>query len=153
MHAARYERIQRMPPSTCGTGASMAYAITSVDETTSGERTHELTLEFLNERVTAREIIRSRVYQEVTEYNARRTLNPFIGLVQPADEERVLNGAPRRERRVDWEAQCETALRAFERNGFLLLVDDRQIVDLDEEVDLRPDTVVSFLKLVPLIGG
>jgi hypothetical protein len=131
----------------------VATTITVYDETTSGERTGELTLDFLTERVTAREIIRSRVYQEVTEYNARQPEH-FRGLVQPTDAERTLNGYRLRERRrLDWQAQFEKALAAFNRNGFLLLVGDRQLIDLDEEVELRYDSEVTFLKLVPLVGG
>jgi hypothetical protein len=126
-----------------------------VDETTSGERTNELTLEFLTERVTVRELIRSRVYQEVTEFNARQGQGgEFHGLVQPTEAERVLNGyRVKSGQRISWEAQYLKALKAFRANGFLLLVDDRQLDDLDEEVVLRPETSVSFLKLVPLVGG
>lgn len=134
-------------------GVPMSYTITIVDETTSGQRGAELTLDFLTERTTAREIIRSRVYQEVTEHNARRASQPFQGLVQPTQDERTLNGASRQGRRIDWEAQYASAVRAFQRNGFLLLVGERQILELDEEIELRHDTVVSFVKLVPLVGG
>jgi hypothetical protein len=56
-------------------------------------------------------------------------------------------------RRVDPDEQYERAIRAFERNGFVVLVDDRQIEDLDAEVDLRMGTEITFLKLVPLVGG
>lgn len=45
------------------------------------------------------------------------------------------------------------ALEAFERNGFILLVEDRQVETLEEEIRVRPDTQVTFLKLVPLVGG
>ncbi|MBI3965039.1 MAG: hypothetical protein HY329_05325 [Chloroflexi bacterium] len=131
----------------------MALQVMVYDEATNGSRTNELTLEFLDERVTAREIIRSRVYQEVTEYNAKLP-ECFHGLVQPTDAERVLNGYRlRAPRRLNWERQFERALAAFETNGFILLVDDRQVEELDEAIDLRYDTKVSFLKLVPLIGG
>jgi len=127
--------------------------ITVYDETTSGGRTNELTLEFLDERITVRELIRSRVYQEVTEYNARMP-EYFRGLVQPSDAERVLNGYRVREhRRLDWEAQFAKAVAAFRGNGFMLLVDDRQVTGLDEVVELRHDSAVTFLKLVPLVGG
>ena len=127
--------------------------VTVYDETTSGGRTNELTLEFLDERITVRELIRSRVYQEVTEYNARMP-EYFRGLVQPTDAERVLNGYRVRERRrLDWEAQYEKAIAAFQGNGFMILVDDRQLTELDQEIELRHDTAVTFLKLVPLIGG
>jgi hypothetical protein len=127
--------------------------ITVYDETTSGGRTNELTLEFLDERVSVRELIRSRVYQEVTEYNARMP-EYYRGLVQPTDAERVLNGYRVRERRkLDWEAQYQKAIQAFRGNGFMILVDDRQVVELDAQVELRHDSAVTFLKLVPLVGG
>ena len=38
-------------------------------------------------------------------------------------------------------------------NGFFLLVDDRQIEDLDEEVVVTVESTISFVKLVPLVGG
>jgi hypothetical protein len=131
----------------------MATAVTIRDETTSGHRTNELTLEFLNERITVRELIRSRVYQEVTEYNAK-TAGHFRGLVQPTEAEQTLNGYRLRTgRKIDWERQYARALEAFERNGFFILVDDRQLERLDQEIDLRPDSEIAFLKLVPLVGG
>src|SRR5918992_3408082 len=115
----------------------MPTAVTIRDETIQGETTNELTLEFLDERVTVRELIRGRVYQEVTEYNARQA-GYFKGLVQPRDAERVVGGFRIRERRrIDWEEQFRKALEAFERNGFLLLVDERQLDDLDQEIELR----------------
>jgi hypothetical protein len=131
----------------------MAMTITVYDETASGGRTNELALEFLNERIDVRELIRSRVYQEVTEYNARRP-EYFRGLVQPSDAERVLNGYRLREhRKLDWKAQYEAAVKAFQGNGFMILVDDRQLTDLDQVIELRHDSTVTFLKLVPLVGG
>jgi hypothetical protein len=131
----------------------MATTIRIYDETTSGERSDALTLDFLTEVVTVRELIRARVYQEVTEYNAKQPAR-FTGLIQPVASERRLNGERSTlPRRIDLEAQYSRALDAFARNGFLLLVDDRQIMELDEEVTLRHDTSVTFLRLVPLVGG
>ena len=131
----------------------MATTVTVRDETTSGNATNELTLEFLTERITIRELIRSRVYQEVRDYNARAS-GHFRGLVQPTDAERELNGYRLRPgRTIDWEAQFERALKAFRGNGVLILVDDRQVGDLDEKIVLRPETQISFLRLVPLVGG
>ncbi|MFE7167411.1 hypothetical protein [Streptomyces sp. NPDC057616] len=124
-----------------------------VDETTAGERGAGRELEIAEERLTVGELIRRRVFQEVAEYNAR-TPQVFQGLVQPQDTERVLNGyALRTPRRIDPEAQTELALKAFAGNGFLLLVGDRQVTGLDEQVELPPGTEVTFLKLVPLVGG
>ena len=127
--------------------------VTFVDETTAGERGAGWELEVAEERLAVRELIRRRVFQEVAEYNAR-TPGVFQGLVQPKDTERVLNGyALRTPRRIDPETQTELALRAFAGNGFLVLVGDRQTTELDEEIELAPGTEVTFLKLVPLVGG
>jgi hypothetical protein len=103
--------------------------------------------------VTLRELIRFRVREEVARYNA----NPvprFNGLVQPVDAEATLNGySLTQPRRLDWEKQAKTALQAFEHNGFFVFVDDRQIDDLNEELALADTEVVSFVRLVPLVGG
>ena len=131
----------------------MTARVLVVDETVGGKRANELTLDFLDERVTVRELIRARVYQEVSEYNARRD-GYFRGLVEPSDAERLLNGVRLKEqRRIDWEAQFERALEAFQRNGFILIVNDRQLTELDEVIDLPHDATITFLKLMPLVGG
>jgi hypothetical protein len=131
----------------------MPATVTCYDETTAGERTNSLTLQFLTARVTARELIRRRVYEEVQEYNLS-TPEYFRGLVQPTDAERALNGYKLRQRRkLDWEEQYRRAVEAFEKNGFFMLVDDRQLESLDEEIELKVATEVSFIKLVPLVGG
>jgi len=129
--------------------------LTIRDETMSGRTTGELTLDVLNETITVRELIRSRVYQEVQDHNRRSDQTPFNGLVTPRDEERALNvpKAPRPRRQIDWKQQFEVACDAFTRNGFFLLVNERQAETLDEEITLRHDTNVSFVKLTPLVGG
>jgi hypothetical protein len=131
----------------------MATTLTVRDETTSGGTLHEFALEVLTERLTVRELIRSRVYQEVQDYNR---LQPpvFRGLVQPTDAEQALNGYKLpKPRTIDWKKQFDKAIEAFEANGILVLVDDRQAESLDEEIVVRPDTRVSFLRLTMLVGG
>lgn len=114
---------------------------------------HTFVLDLLSEQVTVRELIRSRVYQEVQEYN---TLQPehFRGLVEPSEAERTLNGVRlRKKRSINWEAQFKQAIDAFLHNGFLLLVDGEQVTELDEVIQVQMGTTVTFLKLVPLVGG
>lgn len=132
----------------------MSVTIDVHDETASGNKTHAATLEFPSERITVRELIRSRVYQEVKDHNVATSQELFRGLVQPSDAERELNGfrLPR-PRQLDWQKQFDAAQRAFNRREFLILVDDRQRDDLDEEIVLTHQTQISFLKLVPLVGG
>lgn len=108
------------------------------------------------ERVTVREVIRRRVFQEVAEFHAKEAAGPFRGLVRPTETEAALNG-PRDPRhpqpRLDPERQFEAAVRAFAGNGFLVLAGERQLTELDEEIEPVPGLEITFLKLVPLVGG
>jgi hypothetical protein len=129
--------------------------LTIRDETTFsfGGDSEEFTLDVPTERITVRDLIRARVFGEVSDYNLRQP-EYFRGLVQPSDAERTLNGFKvRRGRRIDPKKQFEKAITSFYRNGFLVLVNDRQVDELEEEIEIRPDTTITFLKLVPLVGG
>jgi hypothetical protein len=132
--------------------------LTVRDESAAGAVQHELTLDVLSETTTVRELIRSRVYQEVDDHNRRVRASrgtAFKGLVTPA-EPRWDAPQPRPApvaREVDWQQQFTSACDAFERNGFFVLVDDRQVDSLDAPLTLRHDSVVSFVKLTPLVGG
>ena len=136
----------------------MSVTLTIRDETTAGQVYHELPLEFPSERITVRELIRERVYQEVQDFNRRQGERSFRGLIQPTDAERVLNGRQNEyrlkpERQIDWKEQFEKAVEAFSRNGFFILVDDKQAESLDEEMVIGAGTQVSFIKLTLLVGG
>jgi hypothetical protein len=127
--------------------------VTFRDETATGRALEEFSLPDLPERISARELVRLRVREEAARYNAAPSRH-FRGLVKPSDAEAELNGyRMRTARKLIWERQADAAEAAFARNGFLLLVGDRQIEDLDTEIDLIADPVVSFVKLVPLVGG
>jgi len=131
----------------------MPATLTIYDETASGQKTNTLTLDCLTEYLTVRELIRARIYQEVQDYNLKQP-EYFRGLVEPTHAEKVLNGYKLKEKRkIDWEQQYQKALEAFERNGFFVLVGDRQAEGLDERFEVKVDTEVSFVKLVPLVGG
>ena len=110
-------------------------------------------MEVLTERITVRELIRSRVYQEVQDYN-RRQPQEYRGLVQPTDAERTLNGFKLlKPRQIDWKTQFDKAVEAFEANQILILLDDKQVQSLDDEIEIKPGTRVSFLRLTMLVGG
>lgn len=136
----------------------MSVTLTIRDETASGQVLNELPLEFPSENVTVRELIRERVYQEVQDFNNKQSEQVFRGLVQPTDTERILNG-PRTEfrmkkhRAIDWKPQFEQAVQAFDKNGFLILIDDEQAESLDQTFVIRSQTQVSFVKLTLLVGG
>ena len=129
----------------------MSLTLSIHDETTAGERHAAGAFQFNTTALTLRELIRVRVQQEVKRFNETE-VRVFRGLVQPDESERILNGA--RERPLlDWEKQFAKAITAFNGNGFLVLLDDQQITDLDETLHLTPESQITFLKLVPLTGG
>jgi hypothetical protein len=128
--------------------------VTIVDETTSGTRTDGWGMEIAEERITLRELIRRRVFQEAAELNAAGVPAVGGGLVKALPTARSLNGHRAGwSGRIDPEQQFALAVTAFSRNGFVVLVGDHQPLELDEELDLSVDTDVTFLKLVPLVGG
>lgn len=132
----------------------MSATLTVYDEELTGKKLNEFTLELPSETLTVRELIRSRVYQEVQDHNTQANQTEFRGLVQPTDTEQTLNGFRlKKPRQIDWKEQFERATEAFESNRILILVDDRQAESLDEEIEVGSDTRVSFLRLTLLVGG
>jgi len=125
------------------------------DETTAslGKPIHTFTVAVSGESISARELIEARVTQEVEKYNNEMPAVVKL-LVRPSDAEQTLNGfkLPKK-RHIDPQAQVQKAVEAFEGNGFIVLVDDRQVETLDECITLRPEMEVIFMKLVPLVGG
>ncbi|GAA4827732.1 hypothetical protein [Algivirga pacifica] len=127
--------------------------ITIKDESATGELLHELQLQMEKECISIKELIEARVKAEVEAYN-QKLPEYFSGLVQPRMEEEQLNATvKKRIQPVDYEKQVYVALEAFQKNGFFVLVDDLQAEQLHEEVMLQEHTVISFIKLTPLVGG
>lgn len=133
----------------------MATTLTIRDEKMTGETVNEVSLEFLTERITVRELIRSRVFQEVKDHNSKQNQAEFQGLVQPTDAERTLNGFRlKKARQINWKDQFEKAVEAFENNQVLILVNDYQAESLDEKIEIAAATsIVFFLRLTLLVGG
>lgn len=132
----------------------MSATLTVRDESLDGRLAHEWSLDVLSERLTVRELIRSRVYQEVQDYNVRRP-HTWRGLVQPSAEERQLNreAGPRAFKPIDWKRQFDLACEAFSNGRMLILIGDVQADELDEEFTVRAGTAVTFLRLTLLVGG
>lgn len=123
------------------------------DEFINGSVSNQFQLDLDSEVITAEKLIEKRVVMEVENYNNNVT-KYFRGLVQPQEAETTLNGYKlKAKKKIDLEKQIYVALGAFQRNGFFILVDDRQIEDLNEKIILKNNSKVSFVKLVPLVGG
>ena len=127
--------------------------ITINDESAVGKILNQITLQVESEIMTAEDFIRLRVESEVEKYNSG-TEEYYNGLVAPTDAERTLNGFKMREKKkIDAEKQVYVAFKAFQQNGFFMLVDERQIERLNDPIRIGDDTKVSFVRLTPLIGG
>ncbi len=121
------------------------------DEQTSGERSRSAPLTFPNSTLSVRELIESRVEQEV---------NHRPSLIRPSDGLNFLPqlATPQTDEthppiNDSIETLKEIALKSFTTNGFFLLVDDVQLTELEQQVTLNDGSHIIFLKLVPLTGG
>lgn len=124
-----------------------------IDETAGGKVLNEVEVSFQNELTTVQDIINTRVYSEVKAYNNKMP-EYYRGLIQPGEAETTLNGFKLKQRKkIDAEQQIFTALDAFKRNGFFVLIDNIQAESLEQMVVINPNTTISFLKLTPLVGG
>jgi hypothetical protein len=136
-------------------GQGARISVTIKDQSGAGMVAATMTLDGIDSRITVRDLIRTRVREEVARHNAQAaSTDIFRGLVMPDGAEPTPDGfrMPRR-RRVNWEQQADKALQSFERNGFFILVGGRQVTDPDESLNLTPDTDIRFIRLVQLVGG
>jgi len=161
----------------------MAVNIQVVAETPGRGRTDEQWVEVSDGETTLRALIRAYVYQAVTEANAKRAMaiekaresyanarNQPPGAIAPHAVEQWLNGdaAGRHhgeltgkvlERRLnvgperDFSAEFVKAIEAFEQQRMLVLVGETQVTELDAPLAALPTEPVTFLQMVPLVGG
>ncbi len=127
------------------------FSVTVRDENLPRSEIVEVLLKLTAHRLTARDLISERVRAECDQRFLDRS-GRLARLIQPGTKEEALNGAASAEK-VDPEREISRALSVFESNGFVLLVDDRQVEALDDEFEIKDGSVVTFLKLTPLVGG
>ncbi|MEM6630706.1 MAG: hypothetical protein AAF694_13585 [Bacteroidota bacterium] len=123
------------------------------DETQSGCILNQVKLKVSKNRITIKELIKLRIFQEAEEFNARRSSH-YRGLVRPDHAVPMLSGFQLDPSyRIDPQKQYYVAMDAFKRQGFYVLVDEERIEDPDYAIAVRSCPRISFLKLVPVIGG
>ncbi|GCF07979.1 hypothetical protein [Dictyobacter arantiisoli] len=123
--------------------------ITLQDASLQGQQQSPWQMDIFEEQSTLREILRSRIYQEVSEYNAqKRSQSLCLITLMPVDPPQADAAPP-----VDWQTHYERAIEAFKKRRYLVLINGRQMTKLDAPVHLTDQTTITFLKLIPLIGG
>lgn len=138
-----------------------------VDEcfgTGAGDRRPALELRLVSERITARDLIRRRIADEVETVNRKRadyaagharSRSFLIPLGEDAPEVRLNtpSARPARLRLFDEQAEYDRAIVAFEQRRFILLFDECQVDGLDDAIAVTPESEAVFLYLTPLVGG
>ncbi len=123
------------------------------DEQLNGTITNQFEIEFENKIISTGELIEKRVTHEVKTYN-QNLPQYYRGLIEPTESEKTLNGYKLKPKQIiDKEKQIYLALAAFQKNGFFVLVDNEQLEELDQMVEIKTNSKISFIKLTPLIGG
>jgi hypothetical protein len=129
----------------------MSIAVKIVDQTLGVHPPLTRELRLVSERTTVRELIKRRIDEEVAALNAgREDLRP---LVVPTEQEARLNESRSSHRTIDAGMQLAAAVAAFERTRIVVIVDGKQVNELDQPITVSPDSEIRFLKLVPLVGG
>lgn len=123
----------------------MSLNVTVHDETSTGSILNLLKITLHQNQLSAKELIRIRVYQEVQNYNTKRT-RCYRGLVQPEGSEPVINGYRMKRRyKLNPERIFKNALRSFEQKGFSILVNEHPVNDPNQEIEIGTETRLSFL--------
>lgn len=129
--------------------------LTVNDQSMTGDTINTVTFEVSAEQLSVQELIRSRVFQEAKEANAKQASRPFSEPVVPLTaSESALNGkSSGKPDSVDWHREFEKVLEAFRSKHILVFVNDRQMTSLEETVSIDTSTQVRFLRLTMLMGG
>ena len=112
-----------------------------------------------SERVTLRDFITRLVLEEVHAFQDRQEQRQMVQTLTQADIERGLqkgkvdSGGRDAVAEVDPQQAVASALLAFEDGLYYIFIDAQQQERLEQEVYVRPDSHVMFLRLVALAGG
>ena len=111
------------------------------------------------EAVTLRELITGIVHAEVEAFEKRQQERKLIRILTEKEIEsglekgRVDSGGRDLHQRVNPEEAIGTALQAFEDGIYLVFLDEEEQRELDKQVFLRPDSKLTFVRLVLLAGA
>lgn len=126
------------------------FTVTVRDENLPRSEIVEVLLKLSSQKLTAGELIAERVRAECDDV-AGKWKSCLIEL--SPDEVKLNSEVKARAPYFEPQNRVTDALAAFNANAFVLLVDDEQIETLEQEITMTPTSVVTFLKLTPLVGG
>jgi hypothetical protein len=109
--------------------------------------------------LTLRDLITRIVLHEVEAFRARQEERRLTRIISRAEIERgvaagkIDMGGRDLQQEVDPQQAVGAALLAFEDGFYFVFLDGSQQKSLDQTVFVRPDSQVTFVRLVPLVGG
>lgn len=117
--------------------------------------------ETLNARkdFTVRELLTQIILAEIESFRTRQEKRRIAYILSPAEIDqgvrrgKIEMGGQDLIQDVDEEEAIALAMEAFEDGFYFIFIDDKQQDNLDQQVTLKADSQVLFLRLVPLVGG
>lgn len=111
------------------------------------------------DRLTLRDLITRVVRGEVEAFRQRQQERQLVRALTASQVDegvrkgKVDMGGRTLKQPVDEEDAVAVALQAFEDGLYLVILDGEEQSELDREVNLQPDSRVTFVRLVMLAGG
>lgn len=111
------------------------------------------------EPLTLRMVITRVVRHTVEEFQRRQEANRFVSVLSAAsiaeqsERGKVNSGGSELDQEVDVDEAVASALIAFEDGLYLVVIDGHEHRELDAQVFLKPDSRLTFIRLVMLAGG
>jgi hypothetical protein len=111
------------------------------------------------EPVTLRLLIDRTVREEVAAFRKRQEERKVVRfltageIAEGAKKGKIDMGGRDLEQEVDEDISVGVALQSFEDGLYLVLIDGEEIKDLDQQVYLTDDSVITYIRLTMLAGG
>lgn len=128
----------------------MTIHVVICDQTLSGKLIQRLSLPIISTRTTLQQLIKERVYHEIEQLSKHNIISNSL-FIQPTAMESLLNGYAKKN--IDPELEYQKAINDFQRHRYIVLVDEYQQTDLNHTFDLFENSVIQFIKMIPLVGG
>jgi hypothetical protein len=109
--------------------------------------------------LTLRELITHVVRHEVAAFRKRQEARKFLRVLSErqieagAQRGKIESGGSNLSQPVDEDQAVATAHQAFEDGLYLVLIDGEEQRELDRQIYLKPDSRITFIRLVFLAGA
>ncbi|MCO1335910.1 hypothetical protein MO867_16365 [Microbulbifer sp. OS29] len=123
----------------------------------------EINLRLISEKITLKEVIERSVKEQIKAMQKISLTNTQIYdhlTHQYLDDEKIQQLAStgkisihKSSVNIDLEMETQRAVRAFTKNRFKVFIDGRELSNLNETHPLYDGCNVTFIRLIPLIGG